>query len=401
MLATSASVVVVSVVTRFIPPRRARLFLLAISVALVGSTTAAWRFLSPRPQVLGDVVNRSEYEPLWNTLSWTPVGWGARAMTAAAHGDIAGGIIPALLLASASIISVAMSFNIFRRTFIRGLAQTRAVQSNAPNESFTRWLRYSARLLPTRIGATVLKEWLVLFRDLRRLSGAIWPIGIVLIYTVILGRGSASDFGSRDLAFWSRNGSLALLPWGLSLGISVYSYGSEGRNIHLLRALPLSGARVFLAKVVASLLPVAVLSLIAAVMSLWLRQSPIRPSLELLILMIWMVTGFVVIDTGAAALAPNFETDQVQRTIGLTGRIYSFAAGGLFALSTLVAAARLILMSAEPPASIADLLSNQTGGLDLFGWPLVVFAGGTAMTVVGFSASLAIRQTERLIRTGF
>jgi hypothetical protein len=322
-------------------------------------------------------------------------------MTAAAKGDFAGSIIPALLLAGASTFAVATSFNIFRRTFIRGLAQTRAVQTNAPNESFTRWLGYSARLFPTRLGATVLKEWLVLFRDLRRLSGAVWPVGIVLIYTVILGRGSESDFGSRDLAFWSRNGSLALLPWGLSLGISVYTYGSEGRNIHLLRALPLSAARIYLAKALASILPVAVVSLGSAAISLFLRQSPIRPSLELLSLIIWMVAGFVVIDTAAAALAPNFETDQVQRTIGLTGRIYSFAAGGLFASSTLVAAARLILMSAEPPASIADLLANQSGGLDLFGWPLVVFSGVTAMAVVGFSASLAIRQTERLIRSGF
>jgi hypothetical protein len=399
-LATSVSVIVVSIVTRFIPPRRARLFLLAISVFLVSCTVVAWRFLSPRPEALGEVVNRDEYEPIWNALAWTPVGWGATAMSNAATGNAVRALVLVGLLVATSVVTVSFSFNIFRRTFIRGLTQTRAVQALTPNASFTRWLRQIGRPLPRRLGAVVLKEWLVLFRDLRRMTGAIWPGGIVLVYTVLLGRGGATDFGSRDLAFWSRNGSLALLPWGLSLGISVYSIGSEGRNVHLLRSLPLSATRIFLAKVIASLLPVTFISLGAASLSLWIRHAPLVSSLVLLLLMAWMVAGFVVIDTAAAAIAPNFETDQVQRTIGLTGRLFSFFAGSLFAMATLAAVARLILMTSQPPASLVNLLSITAGQVELFGWPLVVLTTTIAVLVVGVAASIANRQTERLIRVG-
>lgn len=400
VLATAVSVVVVSLVTRFIPPRRARFFLLAISLLLISLTMTAWRILAPRPEAFSEAVNRDEYAPLWNSLAWTPIGWGAEAMTAAATGGAIRAIVLTALVATAGALTVSVSFNIFRRTFIRGLEQTRAVQTNAPNASLTRWLGYCAEALPLGVGAAVLKEWLVLFRDLRRLAGAIWPVGIVLVYTVLLGRGNESDFGTHDLAFWSRNGSLALLPWGLSLGISVYSYGSERRNVHLLRTLPFSAARVFAIKVLASLLPVAAVSLGAATLSLWLRGAPFIPSVQLLALMAWMVTGFVVIDTTAAALAPNFDTDQVQRTIGLTGRFFSFAAGGIFALATVISAGRLILMTAQPPASVADLLSASTGGFELFGWPLVVVAGAVALGVIGLTARIAIRQTERLIHAG-
>jgi hypothetical protein len=303
----------------------------------------------------------------------------------------------AALVATSSAVAVAISFDVFRRTFIRSLAQTRTIQTNAPNASLTRWLGAVADMLPRELAAPLLKEWLVLFRDLRRLAGAIWPVGIVLVYTVLLGRGDQSSFGSEEFAFWSRNGSLALLPWGLSLGISVYSYGSEGRNVQLMRVLPLSPARIFLVKVLASLAPVAAVSLGAAALSLWLRSAPLVESFELLLLIAWMVAGFVVIDTAAAALAPNFEADQIQRTIALTGRLYSVAVGGLFTLMTVAAAGRLVLMTGKPPASIADLLDASTGGIEPLGWPLIAVASLVALGCVALSSRLAIRQTERII----
>jgi hypothetical protein len=397
MLATSCSVVVVSLVTRFIPPRRARLFLFAISLILIAFTMTAWRMLAPRPEAFGEVVNRGEYEPLWNALAWTPIGWSAEAMAAAAAGQLVRGLVIAALVATSSAVAVAISFDVFRRTFIRSLAQTRTIQTNAPNASLTRWLGAVADMLPRELAAPLLKEWLVLFRDLRRLAGAIWPVGIVLVYTVLLGRGDQSSFGSEEFAFWSRNGSLALLPWGLSLGISVYSYGSEGRNVQLMRVLPLSPARIFLVKVLASLAPVAAVSLGAAALSLWLRSAPLVESFELLLLIAWMVAGFVVIDTAAAALAPNFEADQIQRTIALTGRLYSVAVGGLFTLMTVAAAGRLVLMTGKPPASIADLLDASTGGIEPLGWPLIAVASLVALGCVALSSRLAIRQTERII----
>ncbi|MDQ4099102.1 MAG: hypothetical protein M3121_01215, partial [Chloroflexota bacterium] len=399
-LATSISVVVVSLVTRFIPPRRGRIFLLAISLLMMSVTAMAWSALSPRPQVLGEVVDRDEYRPLWSALSWTPVGWGAKAMTEAATGSSVRALMLVALLVTTSAIATAMAYNVFKRTFIRGLTQTRAIQTTEPNESLTRWIRYMSTPLPRRLGAVVHKEWLVLFRDMRRLTGAAWPVGLVLIYTVVLGRGSDSAFGSDDLRFWSRNGSLALLPWGLSLGISVYSVGSEGRNVHLLRALPMSAGQIFLAKVLASMLPVAFISLSAASASLWLRDAPLLPAIELLALIAWMVVGYVVIDTAAAALAPNFESDQIQRTIGLTGRLFSFAAGSVFGVATVIAAGRLVLLPLDPPASIAGILSIDAGGVEIFGWPLIVLSIGIAVAVVGFSSLIAIEQTRRLILSG-
>jgi hypothetical protein len=123
-------------------------------------------------------------------------------------------------------------------------------------------------------------------------------------------------------------------------------------------------------------------------------------AIELLSLIAWMIVGYVVIDTAAAAIAPNFESDQVQRTITLSGRLFSFAAGSVFGLTSIAAAARLILMSAEPPKSLVEILTISASGVDVFGWPLIIFAGCTAIGIVCFSSNLAIKQTERLLRYG-
>jgi hypothetical protein len=38
--------------------------------------------------------------------------------------------------------------------------------------------------------------------------------------------------------------------------------------------------------------------------------------------------------------------------------------------------------------------------VEVFGWPLIVFAIGAAIGIVWFSSALAIKQTDRLLRSG-
>jgi len=53
-----------------------------------------------------------------------------------------------------------------------------------------------------------------------------------------------------------------------------------------------------------------------------------------------------------------------------------------------------------PPDSIVDILTIDASGFELFGWPLIAVGFGIAVTVVWLSVSIAIRETERLIRSG-
>lgn len=395
--ATSCAVVVVSLVSRFIPPRRARVFLLGISVAVMTITLLAWAKVSPQPGSLDSSLPQQQLGRAWDILIWTPVGLGTVALAEAKSGDL---ILAAIALAGHLAVAgalISLSFKVFCRTYFRGLAHTQAVQVASPNASVTMWLERIARIFPRRVGALVLKEWLLLVRDLRRLSGAMWPVGMVVMYMVLLGRGGSSSFGASDLKFWSQNGSLALMPWGLSLGISVYSFGSEGRNIGLMRSLPYRARTIFVAKTLANAGPIVLISLGVATISLWLRDAPLVSSIQLIGLMIWMIAGYVVIDTSASALAPNFDTDQAQRTIGLAGRFYSFVVGGLFSLATLVGASRLILFTVDAPESLRGVFQFEVGSIHPFGWPLVGLAAGGALLAVFGAAATAVRSTQILL----
>lgn len=399
VLSTSVAVVVVSVVARFIPPKRAKLFLFGISMAVISATMFGWRLLAPRPAILGDVVEHREYDTLWRALASLPAGWSAQSLSDFVSGSYSSAAILAGLDLAAAIALLGFASAVFQKTFIHGLSRTTATQTGVPSESLSAWLTRLAGYLPQRFGAMVLREWLLLARDLRRLSGVMWPLGVVLVYTVLIGRNSGTAFASEQLSFWSKNGTLALLPWGLSLGISVYSYGSEGRNIHLLRSLPTSGAAVFAAKVLASALPIAAVTLGASITSLWFRQAPLDWSMELLAVELWMVLGYVAIDTSAAAVAPNFEAANVQRTITLTGRLFSFAFGGVFGLATLTLVGRFVLTAPDIPAAWSRVLHTRIAGIEPLGWPLVLAAAGLAVGSVIVSTAVAIRQTARLMQS--
>jgi ABC-type transport system involved in multi-copper enzyme maturation permease subunit len=255
-------------------------------------------------------------------------------------------------------------------------------------------------ILPQATASLVLKEWLTLFRDTRRLSGVVWPLGVVLVYAVASGRRQASVGGSEAYRFWLSNAWLALVPWGVSLGLSLYAVGTERRNIDLLRLLPLSPRQIVLGKVVASFVPIVLFSAaIAVIVSVVGGASPSQIA-GMLALVAWTSVGFVVADTAAAAIAPNFEADHVQRTTDLVGRAFGLAAGSAFGLLTSVAATRLVLFAVGTPEPLEPVLNWQLLGIAPLGWPLVVAAlSGAALLLVAV-VRIAEDSFAQLIRNG-
>jgi len=247
----------------------------------------------------------------------------------------------------------------------------------------------------------VLKEWLTMFRDLRRLSGAVWPIGMVAIYAVALGSEErAAPIGSPGLTFWLSAGSLALIPWGASLGISIYAFGTERRNIHLLRSLPFRAPTLLLAKILASLLPVAAVAEAAVVVVCVAQGASVGQSLGIAAIVAWAAVGYVTIDTASAAVSPNFEAEQVQRATTFLGRLFGFAAGSLFTVTSALAIGRLVLFATGTPTALGDLLDWAPAGIEPLGWPLVVLCGSAAALTVVMVATIAQGRLKQLIETG-
>lgn len=396
---TAIAVTVVSLVARYIPPKRARIFLFAFSLTVVAVSAAGWRLLTPSglPFAPGRAGDAGQASP--TLLMLTPAGWAADALDSAAAGRPAHAALMTACLAAMTSVFVACSFEVCKRTFILGLTRTRAVQTASPNRVFAKRSERAVSIFPPAAATLILKEWLTLFRDLRRLSGAIWPLAIVLVYTVALGHGPL-DGHSEIRAFWTANASLALLPWGLSLGLSLYSFGSEGRNVSILRSLPLTERRIFFCKAVANLIPVAAVSVAVVTLTLVLRSAPLVPALELVALVLWMAPGYVLIDTAASAVAPVFNAEQIQRAVALPGRAFSLVAGSLFGVATGVAALRIVLFSGDLATASSARIGFDIAGEALLGWPLIAAAWSMAGAVVAVAVAFAFRQTAAIVRDG-
>lgn len=405
-MATSLGVVAVAAIARYVPAKRARQFLGLVSLTLVILTWVALSALMP--DVAASAGEGDAGEMGWrmvgagDALAWTPVGWAAETTVAAAGGA---GLAPlglhGALLAASAVGTMLGAFAVFARTFDGGYARLRAAATPRTHGRTARWAEALLRPLPRPVAALVVKEWLTMGRDFRRLSGAVWPLGMVAVYTVVLSRQQTPvPVDAPALDFWLASGSLALVPWGASLGVSVYAFGTERRNIQLLRTLPVAPGRMLLAKTLASLIPVLLLAEAAAVI-VSVGQGASGGELAGMVgLVAWATVGYVVVDTAAAAIAPNFEAAHVQRATTLLGRTFGFAAGAIFTVATAAAAGRLILFATSVPASLKGPLGVEIEGVTPLGWPLVVAGAAVAVLTLLVVLVIARDRLEEIVRSG-
>jgi ABC-2 type transport system permease protein len=397
-LATTAAVLVVALVTRSVPPVRARIFLLGISFSLVVVTMTIWTAILPARGM--DEGGRRSLAALGNSLEWLPTTWIAQAVAAAARGDSqrawSEGVRVAVVLGAANVVS----YQVFARSFASGIALARTTLIPRQRRALARRLSTIVTVLPQDVGAIVVKEWLTAVRDLKRLSGIIWPMGVVAVYGFGSARRQTSAGDDAIYHFWLANASIALVPWAVSLGLAIFAFGSEGRSVHLLRLIPVSPRRIFLAKVIASAIPVAIVSELAAVVVGTATGGSVGQVVGMMALVAWGSAGFVTIDTAAAAFAPNFEADQVQRSTELVGRGLSIVAGSAFGLASAVAVGRIIFFINGPPHALAGVLSWKLIGSDVLGWPLVLAAVAAALATLLVVSRFAVRCIDDLVRNG-
>lgn len=389
VMLTALGIVMVAGIARVVPAKRAWTVLGIVSLVIVASLGVWWATIQRddassglTPGISIDAaLHAGAAGMVANVLQagrhveYTPLGWAARTI-AATDGPGLAAWSNGVAFASLSLVSIVGAWWLFAITFATGTSGFRTASAPLPRPSrpIARWTAAGLSYLPVQLAALVLKEWIMMFRDSRRLTGALWPLGMVIVYTINLSRGSPAVTDPAGWGFWQSIGPVIFLPWATSLGTAVYSVGSEHRGVHLLRTLPVDSQLVLTAKVVAGVVPVLVLTTAAAILVAAGNEATLTQLGLVVLFMTWSSVGFVTLDTCASALAPNFVADQVQRTLRLKGRIYSLGAGAVFAAGTvLVVGWALITVEGQPPIITSVDLTTSVG-FDPLGWPLA-FAG--------------------------
>jgi hypothetical protein len=184
------------------------------------------------------------------------------------------------------------------------------------------------------IRAIITKDWITLPRDIRQLSGLVFPILMAFVYIYMTASGDTAK-QIPGAASWMALAIVPLVPYFLTLYYTTGTIGIEGKNFALLRAAPLSASGLLWGKFCASLGPTLLIGEIAAlVVALLTRGTPLQFILSIAAI-VWFSIGFVATATGTALLSPNFRATNTRRSAGMATTYATLLINAAFWLTSL------------------------------------------------------------------
>jgi hypothetical protein len=263
-------------------------------------------------------------------LAWLPTGWAARAVVAAARGELATAALLTLLLAAAGAGALLLVSRLGEAAFVSGHQRsTEAGEGRRRRPSRTRLLRPGAEGGPRTVWVSIARKDLrELRRDASQLGQLVLPVALFALYIAVPGQAPAAGAATARLPAWF---AVALTAGFASLfaasGVALRGVGAEGRRLWLLRTAPVRAGQVLLAKFSVGLFVAAGLGLGLLVVGGLREHLPAAEvglaGLRLLVI----IAGLVALATGLGAVRPRLDWTDPRRSVGI-GQSLGFLALG-------------------------------------------------------------------------
>ena len=338
VIGLSLSSIVTALVVRATPARLTRVSLLLVSTATVLGVGMLWQRLAVSSQDAGAIGREELMGGATSLLNYTPAGWTSTVLAEATLARYASAASWLGLLVGVAMLCVAAASALYAVTYSRTFERVASSGGIAVAHRAPGWSHPLLRIIPAGLLPWVKREWMLIGRDLRRISAAAWPVSTLAAYVIATLVRDPHAERAADERFWLTYGALAVLPWAISMGTAMFATGGEGREVALVRSLPVRARTVVAAKLFAYAFPVATVSIGAVLAVVAPLDGLSIELLGLVALTAWAAAGCSVIDLAASAVAPNFDTEHIQRSTGVLGRVVSLIAGGLFLLLTVLGA---------------------------------------------------------------
>lgn len=282
LAAAGISALLVMLVVRILPPRRAAEILGFIG-AIFGFTCSQMGNVA---NAYGDNANITGQQVsgvmMAASTPWLPLNWAGRGLVAVGEGRWLEGLGLVVLTLGISAVVFWVSLNTAERWYYTGWAGMQVVTTkkktlrtprpvNAENRSV--WLGFS-RLLSAPVLGIVQKDFVTLWRDLRNLSQLITPLIMGVIYSFILfsnageipaGRGEAPNWfmdSMRLVLAYGNVGMSLFVGWTLLSRLAGMGFSQEGKSYWMLKVAPVRSWQLLLAKFLVAYLPTVGLGLI-------------------------------------------------------------------------------------------------------------------------------------------
>jgi ABC-2 type transport system permease protein len=330
LAASGISALLVMLVVRVLPPRRA--------AEVLGFVGAMFAFVCSQMGNLANTFGRdmdfsgtrlSGLLALADTR-WLPLNWAGQGLVALGEGRW----LPGTLLVGATLAFTGIVFWFAivtaQRLYYSGWARMQVV-ARKKNRTRPRTTRLTttgmglARLLPKPIFAILQKDFLTLRRDLRSLSQLISPLIFGAIYTLLLlrggeepppGQGEAPDWfmNSFQVALtYSSVGMSLFVGWMLLSRLAGMGFSQEGKNYWMLKVSPLRVDHLLASKFLVAYLPTLGLGFIFLTVISIVQGLSILEFLYSLIAIILCLAGMTGMLLAFGVAGANFTWDDPRK----------------------------------------------------------------------------------------
>jgi ABC-2 type transport system permease protein len=285
-------------------------------------------------------------------LPWSPLSWAGRGLVHIGQGDwvVGAGLLLGMIVFCCAIFLVALVAA--ERLYYSGwasvsVASTRKRRPGAARRSAGA-VSLQAKARSGRgspVWAIVVKDFAVLRRDLRNLSGMVTPIIMGVVYAILLvrgggetppGRGEAPEWfmqGFRDLLVFGDIGISLFVGWVLSTRLATMGFSQEGRSWWILKTAPVGPRRLLTAKYIVAYLPVAVLGGGFLIVLSIVRSVALGDVVFGLLVVALCYAAMTGVNLAFGVLGANFQWEDPRRmvrgTAGCLSTIASVAALGI------------------------------------------------------------------------
>jgi ABC-2 type transport system permease protein len=305
LAAAGITSLLVMAIVRLVPPRRIAEvlgFLAAIISVTLGQSGQFTRFVRlDANQATSTLQSLTRV----NTL-WSPLAWAGEAMQAVGQGNwLLGGGLAVLslgLFAGVFYLTLGLAQRLYYTGWARmqGSERRKKAQRRRVTEAPAATRTRGIRILPGAVQGLVVKDFLLLRRDLRNVSQLITPLILGLIFLVTrhpsgapAGVAELSRFGLANIDPYVNVLFALFVGWMLMINLALSAFSREGKQYWIIKAAPLRTGMLLVGKFIVAYLPTAILAWLFLLIAYLIR--PVSP--------LDLIYGLVVVSLSIGGLA--------------------------------------------------------------------------------------------------
>jgi ABC-2 type transport system permease protein len=383
MAAAGLASLLVMAVVRIFPARRVA-EVLGFLVAIVSFTCSQSGQLVNYADVSGEQAMQAFAQLERINTPWSPLAWAGRGLTAIGESQWLTGVGLLAVTMGLTLGIFGLSLVFAERLYYSGWARVQvSIRPKKPARASRRVEAHNSglavvvnRLVPAAVRGILVKDFMVLRRDLRSMSQLVTPLILGVVYAFMLlrsggeppaGRGEAPPVFMEvlgNLMLYANVGIALFVSWSLVSRLAGMGFSQEGKSYWILKSSPVSQVSLIGAKFLVAYLPTLVLGWGFLVIISLVQTTSFGTLIYSLAVVALTIAGTAGLNLAFGVLGANFDWEDPRKisqgSVGCLGALASFLF--LIVSLTLFFGPALLVSAFGGPQFVGQFIGMLLGG---------------------------------------